>query len=67
MFGWTLAFRLIHQHEMFHFAADYALAQLEVLSGKPVWLPAREQLRDKMLGYRVHEEQLANAWMMRKR
>jgi hypothetical protein len=61
----TLAFRLIHQHEMFHFAADYATAQLEMLCGKPVWVPARDQLRDKKLGYRIHEEQLANAWMMR--
>jgi hypothetical protein len=61
----TLAFRLIHQHEMFHFGADYAMAQLEILSAKPVWVPAREKLRDKDLGYRRHEEQLANAWMMR--
>jgi hypothetical protein len=50
---------------MFHFASDYATAQLEILSGKPVWVPARDTLRDKDLGYRLHEEQLANAWMMR--
>src|SRR5207249_2015923 len=59
-----LAFRLIHQHELFHFAVDYASAQLEVLGGRPVWVPARDRLRGPK-GYKVREEKLANAWMLR--
>jgi hypothetical protein len=60
----TLALRLIHQHELFHFAIDYACAQLEVLRGRPVWLPAQKSLRGPE-GYNVQEEKAANAWMLR--
>ena len=61
----TLAVRLIHQHEVFHFAVDYALAQAELISGRPIWAPVRERMRAEEPGYSVTEEQLANAWMLR--
>jgi hypothetical protein len=60
----ALAFRLIHQHEMFHFAMDYASAQLELFSGSPVWAPAQKRLRGAN-HYKVQEEKAANAWMLR--
>ena len=60
----VLAFRLIHQHELFHFAVDYACAQLEVTSGRPVREPARRSARGPG-GYVIDEERLANAWMLR--
>jgi hypothetical protein len=59
-----LAFRVIHQHELFHFATEYALAQLELLLTEPLHVH-RPELRDPQLGYIVAEERAANAWMLR--
>jgi hypothetical protein len=59
-----LAFRAIHQHELFHFAMEYAVAQLELLFAEPIHVH-RLRLRDPRLGYIVAEEQAANAWMLR--
>jgi hypothetical protein len=59
-----LAFRVIHQHELFHFAMEYAVAQLELLASEPLHIH-RSELKDPQLGYIVAEEQAANAWMLR--
>ena len=59
-----LAFRMLHQHELFHFATDYMASQLEAIVGAPCHKPARE-LKDEQLGYILLEEQLANAHMIR--
>jgi hypothetical protein len=59
-----MAFRVLHQHELFHFAVDYMAAQLESIVGAPCHKPARD-LKDKQLGYILLEEQLANAHMIR--
>lgn len=59
-----MAFRVLHQHELFHFAVDYMAAQLEAIVGLPCHKPARG-LKDKQFGYILLEEQLANAHMIR--
>lgn len=59
-----IAFRAIHQHEIFHFATDYMSAQWELITGRPCHRPARA-LRDKKAGYIFLEEALANANMIR--
>lgn len=59
-----IAFRAIHQHEIFHFATDYMSAQWELITGRPCHKPARA-LRDKTAGYNFLEEALANANMIR--
>jgi hypothetical protein len=59
-----LAFRCLHQHELFHFATDYFAVQLELLTGEPCSKPAR-CLRDPKFGYVVLEEKLANTQMLR--
>ena len=59
-----IAFRAIHQHELFHFATDYMSAQWELITGQPCHKPARV-LRDDKAGYNILEEALANANMLR--
>ena len=59
-----IAFRALHQHELFHFAVDYMSSQVEGIRGTPCHKPAR-WLRDKETGYIVSEEKLANAHMIR--
>jgi len=59
-----IAFRAIHQHEIFHFATDYMSAQWELIAARPCHQPARG-LRDKIVGYNLLEEALANANMIR--
>ena len=59
-----IAFRAIHQHELFHFATEYMAGQWEALTEKPCWLPAR-QLKDTARGYILLEEECANTHMMR--
>ncbi len=63
---WTkfkLAFRALHQHELFHFATDYMAAQWECITSKPCKLPADKVLKQP-LGYFELEEELANAQML---
>jgi hypothetical protein len=59
-----IAFRAIHQHELFHFAVEYMAGQWEALTEKPCWNPARG-LKDATRGYNLLEEECANAHMMR--
>ena len=58
-----IAMRLIHAHEMFHFAVDYMSSQWELITEHSVHRPARA-LRDPRLGYDPREEALANAHML---
>jgi len=64
---WTkfkLAFRAIHQHEMFHFAVDYMTAQWEGITSSPCKLPGVNGLRSAKHGYILLEEELANTQML---
>ena len=59
-----LALRSIHDHELMHFAEDWATAQLELLLDRPVWWPIRESAHfDKV---RPSSERLANGYMLRR-
>lgn len=60
-----LAFHAIFHHELFHFAADYAIAQAELTHREPWFLPARRAFRAQSPRYCVLEEKLANAQMLR--
>lgn len=60
-----LALRLIYQHELFHFAVDYGVAQIELMSNHAIWTHVKAYMRSLPPGYSVREEQLANAWMLR--
>lgn len=60
-----LAFRILHQHELFHFAADYMAAQWEAITLRPCYRPAITALKDSELKYIIFEEQLANSHMIR--
>jgi hypothetical protein len=55
---------MMHQHELFHFAADTMATQFEGILERPCHRPART-LKDPDLGYNVLEEELANAHMLR--
>ena len=59
-----LSFRIIHQHELFHFATDYMAAQWELLYGRACYVPARS-LKDARFGHNLREEQCANAYVLR--
>ena len=64
---WTmfkLAFRAIHQHELFHFGIDYMSAQWEAITSTACRLPARKLLTNTKLGYNPLEEDLANTHML---
>lgn len=64
---WTqfkLAFRAIHQHELFHFGIDYMSAQWEAITSTACRLPAKPFLTDSKLGYNPMEEELANTQML---
>lgn len=59
-----IALRMVHQHELFHFATEYACAQLELATSKAVY-NKRSVLMDPRLRFFVQEECVANAWMLR--
>ena len=59
-----LAAHVILDHEYFHFAADYALSQIELLHAKPLFWPIANAPRRNEL--RVLEEELANGRMLRR-
>ncbi len=59
-----LAFRAIHQHELFHFSSEYFMAQMEALLGIPIYWRAKDYWRDREYGYHIIEEELANAQML---
>jgi hypothetical protein len=59
-----LAFHALLNHELFHFATDYAIAQAELDHQEPWYVPAKMGFRFDYPGYCVEEEQLANAYML---
>ena len=59
-----LAFRAIHQHEVFHFGVEYFSAQWELLHGEVCHKPAQQLLR-RLYRYNPREEECANAHMVR--
>lgn len=59
-----LAFHAILNHELFHFATDYTIAQAELAQEEPWYVPAKQAFGACEPGYCVEEEQLANAYML---
>ena len=59
-----LAFHAILNHELFHFATNYAIAQAELAHQAPWYVPAKMAFRAGSPNYCVEEEQLANAYML---
>lgn len=59
-----LAFHAILNHELFHFATEYAIAQAELAHQEPWYVPAKVAFRAGHPTYCVEEEQLANAYML---
>lgn len=60
-----LAFHAALNHELFHFATDYAIAQVELEHQEPWYLPSTQATRQKDPPYREEEEALANAYMLK--
>jgi hypothetical protein len=60
-----LAFHAILNHELFHFATDYAVAQAELLFEEPWWGPAKTAFSSNIPDYCMQEEKLANAYMLK--
>ncbi len=61
---WDLAFSILLEHEAFHFATDYAVAQWELLLDRPCWVEFTKR-RIAEGTYLPLEEKLANAYMLR--
>jgi hypothetical protein len=61
-----LAFRAILDHELFHFATDYAVGQAELAQHHAWWVPFKTSRRDQVSPCCPIEEQLANAYMLRR-
>jgi hypothetical protein len=59
-----VAFQILHEHELFHFATDYMVAQWEIVLDSPCWIVMLEQKRTKQI-YVEEEEKLANGYMLR--
>jgi hypothetical protein len=59
-----LAVRAVHDHELMHFAEDWAIAQLELLFDRACWWPIRESKNFTRIG--VSSERLANGYMLRR-
>ena len=60
-----LAFHAILNHELFHFATEYTVAQAELVHQEPWYVPAKKDIRTKTPNYFAVEEQLANAYMLK--
>lgn len=59
-----LAFHAALNHELFHFATDYAIAQAELDHQEPWYVPATTAFRMGTPSYCVEEERMANAYML---
>jgi hypothetical protein len=60
-----MSFRILHEHELSHFATDYMVAQWEIMLNIPCWAVLLEQKRATVI-YVEDEEKLANAYMLRR-
>lgn len=61
-----LAFRAILDHELFHFATDYAIAQTELAQGSAWWVPYNKACSQTTSPPYPIEEKLANAYILRR-
>ena len=59
-----LAFHSALNHELFHFATDYTVAQAELDHQEPWFVPAKAGFLSGNPNYCIEEEQLANAYML---
>lgn len=59
-----LAFHAVLNHELFHFATDYTIAQAELAHQEAWYIPTKKATSQAHPGYCVWEEQLANAYML---
>ena len=59
-----LAIRAIHDHELMHFAEDWAIAQVELIRDSPIWWPSRSSA--EIAQVRKSAERLANGYMLRR-
>jgi hypothetical protein len=59
-----LAFHAALNHELFHFATDYAIAQAELDHHEPWYIPGRMGFLFGNPSYCIEEEQMANAYML---
>jgi hypothetical protein len=57
----ALALQALLEHELMHFACEYAVAQFELFLRACCWFPARERLTKAHLEWFNDEEALANA------
>jgi len=62
----TISFHSILAHELFHFATDCVVAQGELATQDPWWVPRKESLMDSRESYCLQEEKMANAYMLHK-
>lgn len=61
-----LAFRTILDHELFHFATDYVIAQAELAQTSAWWVPFKKACGEAIPRPYPIEEKLANAYMLRR-
>lgn len=61
-----IAFAAILDHELFHFATDYVIGQAELAHHTAWWVWTQEHYRDQTPAYILQEEELANAYMLRR-
>lgn len=61
-----LAFYTLLEHELFHFATDYMVAQWEMIWHDVIWAAMRARTKQQATGYWEREEKLANAYMLRR-
>ena len=61
-----LSFYALLQHELMHFCVEYVSAQFEVSTRAAGYIRARRSLKDKSRQYVRKEEELANAYMLRR-
>jgi hypothetical protein len=59
-----MAFQTIVDHELFHFATEYAIGQLDYFFQGPIWRNRVSSVRDGDPPYLEREEELANAYML---
>ncbi len=61
-----LAYRSLLNHELFHFALDYVVAQQELFYNQSWYVEARNKIRNEHPCYLPVEEMLANAYMLKR-
>lgn len=59
------AFHAILSHELFHFATDYMVSQLELFTEEVIWKNAKEFHKNNSPNYCLNEEKMANAYVLK--